>query len=182
VRGRQGEAKPSGFGGHSTHRLAKGPRRPPPVAKAHIYPKELFPIVAPKPKCGCGKDFVRTALALDLGPICSIGGLSLIRQNLTVAANRKPAHACCWRAPWRHCCRASSAGRVANAPDGYCLGRADPNQRRTSMPSLSKIRKPSGGVFGYLSLIPTNRCWREETSSSKSWGISFSTSTGRASY
>jgi hypothetical protein len=30
----------------------------------------------PNPKWGCGKNFVRTALALDLGPICSIGGFS----------------------------------------------------------------------------------------------------------
>ena len=53
------DRKPSGFGGHSIHRLAKGARRPPPVAKAHIYPKELFPIVAPTPN----GDVVRTLSA-----------------------------------------------------------------------------------------------------------------------
>jgi len=71
-------------------------RRPSPVAKAHIHQRIGWRLAPPTPN----DMVVRTcphAIAPDLGPICSIGGFSLICQNLTVAANRKPACAFCRR-------------------------------------------------------------------------------------
>jgi hypothetical protein len=107
------KAKPSG--GHSTRRLAKG-RRPPPAAKAHIYPKELFPIAAPTPNPDVVRTLSRTALALDLGPICSIGGFSLICQNLTAGAGP-----------------ASAIGRTSLSPTHYLENHAtqDRDERDT---------------------------------------------------
>jgi hypothetical protein len=84
--------------------------------------------------------------------------------------------------PVRAFCPTSSAGRVGAAPNVYSLDRADSNQRRTSLPSLSKTRNPSGGVLGCLVLISKKRSWQDETSLSKSWRTPLSTSTGRVSY
>jgi len=56
--------------------LGKGARRPTTRGRSAHLSERAISDRRPNPKWECGKDFVRTALALDLGPICSIGGFS----------------------------------------------------------------------------------------------------------
>ena len=79
-------SKAKAFGG-TPHTAGKGRGDPHPWP-AHICPK-LTPIVPPTPNA----DLIRTASSYPSRPNLLDRGLFLIRQDLTAAANRKPAQA-----------------------------------------------------------------------------------------